>query len=88
MSIFGRQSLMVFQFTGGFAVGATLLYWIAPFWVLQVAGLVWFAFFIYRFWSLKSPHCGKSATFGPLPHRLLRPRCPNCGTSIFQRAAA
>ena len=85
MSIFGKGCLMAFAYLGGAAVGGSILYRLAPFWVLQVAAVLWFGFFVYRGLAMKCPHCGQSATFGPISHNPFRPRCPNCGTSIFTR---
>ena len=88
MSIFGKQLRIGLLYLGGFAILGILLYQIAPFWTVQLLGVLWFAVFVWRLMTLRCPNCGKVPTSGPLTYNPFKPTCLNCGISWFARVPA
>jgi hypothetical protein len=88
MSVLRRSGLIGLQYLGGFLIFG-LLHRMSglPFWTLQVAGVLWFFFNVYRLFSVKCPHCDKYPFWGPLRYNPFSPTCMNCGTSIRAPAA-
>jgi hypothetical protein len=84
MSVFRRSGLIGLQFLGvAFIFGLIHQRIGLPFWTLQLAGVFWFVFNVYRLFSVKCPHCDNYPFRGPLRYNPFAPSCRICGASIY-----